>query len=150
VKKTLRAVALGGFLAGALDLLAGLAIYRPSPWTNFLRSIARGALGPAAAQGGASAAALGLLAHFTVATTAAAVYILASKRIKFLVDHPWIAGPIYGLGVFFFMNYVVIPMSKIGRYPAAYTTTTYEVIAAHLFLVGLPIALVARRFGIRT
>jgi hypothetical protein len=144
--KALRAIAIGGFLAGTLDLLAGLAIYRPSPWTNFLRSIARGALGPAAAQGGAYAATIGLLAHFTVATGAATVYVLLSRKIRFLVDHPFIAGPIYGLGVFFFMNYVVIPHSKIARYPAAYTTTTYEVIAAHLFCVGLPIALAARWF----
>ena len=47
----------------------------------------------------------------------AAIYVLASNRIPELKQH-WIAGGlVYGAGVFVVMNYVVVPLSEIGRIP---------------------------------
>ena len=45
------------------------------------------------------------------------------------------------------MNYVVIPLSAIGRFPGPWSATTYQVIALHLVGVGPPIALAARRWA---
>jgi hypothetical protein len=142
--KLLRAIVGAGLLAGFVDLAAAFAISRAFNPGRLLRSIARGALGPGAVNGGVGTAALGLLFHLSIATGAAAVYIVASRKIRFLTDHPWIAGPIYGLGVYVFMNYFVVPHSAIGRYPGPFSRTTVELLAAHAFCVGLPIALVAR------
>ncbi len=48
---------------------------------------------------------LGILFHFIIATTAAAVYYLASRQIKFLTDHAFIAGILCGVMVYLFELY---------------------------------------------
>jgi len=57
----------------------------------------------------------------------------------------FLAGPVYGAAIFFFMRYVVMPLSAAGfampRPPVLY----YE-FAGHMFLVGLVIAGAARMF----
>ena len=64
-----------------------------------------------------------------------------------LARRPWLSGPLFGLAVFLTMNYVVIPLSAIGRWPGPWTPTTWLVVAVHLAGVGPPIALAARRWG---
>jgi len=144
------AVAVGGLVAGALDILGAFAIYWPAPPTAILRSIAAGVVGPAAARtGGSGLAALGLGLHFVVAFGAAAVFVAACRGMPSLARRAMVIGPLYGFAVFLVMNYLVIPWSAIGRYPGAWTATTYQVIALHLLGVGLPIALAARRWAVR-
>jgi hypothetical protein len=78
-----RAVLTGGLAAGALDIIAAWIVYglRGVAPTRTLQSIASGILGVAAFQGGVATAAFGLALHFVIATTAAAVYSLASRGI---------------------------------------------------------------------
>ena len=115
--RALRAILLGGLIAGTLDIsYACIFSYirrRTSP-VVILQSVASGALGRSAFEGGAKTAALGLFFHFLIATTAAAVYYLASRQLRLLVNHPFICGPLYGIGVYLFMNFVVLPLSAIG------------------------------------
>jgi len=145
-----RAAVVGGTVAGLLDLAGAIAVYWPASPAAILRSIAAGLVGPATARaGGAGVAALGLAAHFTIALGTAAVFVAASRRAPILVGRPWISGPVYGAVVFLVMNYAVIPWSAIGRAPGPWTTTTWLVLAVHLFGVGLPIALAARRWAVR-
>ncbi|OGG56082.1 MAG: hypothetical protein A3F84_01330 [Candidatus Handelsmanbacteria bacterium RIFCSPLOWO2_12_FULL_64_10] len=70
-----RAILLGGLIAGALDILAafinnGLRGQGPV-WV--LQSVAGGWLGVGAFNGGLKTAALGIVLHFFIATTVAAV-----------------------------------------------------------------------------
>lgn len=142
------AVVVGGLAAGVFDLLGAFAVFAPAAPAVILRSIAAGLVGPAAARtGGPETTALGLLAHFTVAFGAAAVFVAASRRLPALAHRAWLTGPLYGLAVFLVMNYVVIPWSAIGRYPGAWTASTWLVLAIHLLGVGPPIVLAARRWA---
>jgi len=144
----LRAIAVGGAVAGAVDILGAFAIYWPAPPAGILRSIAAGVVGSAAARsGGMELAGLGLLLHFVVALAAAAVFVAASRAVPALTRRPLLTGPLYGLVVFLVMNYAVIPLSAIGRFPGPWSATTYKVIALHLIGVGPPIALAARRWA---
>ena len=144
-RSPLSAIGLGGFIAGVADLAGAYAIYRPTRPLGPLHSIASGALGSSAFQGGVATAAFGLVAHFVVAFGAAAVFVIARQRLAILRKSPWVIGPLYGIVVWLVMNYGVIPMSAIGRFPASFSTTTALVILLHIVGVGFPIAWAAGR-----
>jgi hypothetical protein len=145
-RTTARAILLAGAVAGALDITAAFAfsMSRGGTPVGVLRSIASGVLGAASFQGGTASAALGLLLHFVIATGAAAVYALAARRIAFLTRHPVPSGLAYGVVVYFVMNLVVLPLSRVAQRPF---TPSPIMIAIHMLCVGLPIALVLRRAG---
>ena len=112
-----RAVFTAGLVAGAMDITAAFTQYGLqgiSP-VRILHSIASGLLGAAAYSGGASTAVLGAFLHFVIATSAATVYHIASRRIRALLQHPVIFGVLFGIAVYFFMNLVVLPLSAFPR-----------------------------------
>ncbi len=146
--RPLRAILCGGLLCGALDIAAAFAIYgamglRP---VRLLQGIASGLLGSSAFSGGMATALLGFFFEFLIATGAAAVYVLASRFFGFLTRHPRLAGPLYGIAVYWFMQLVVLPLSRYAHHGFSIELTLIG-IAIHMVCVGLPIALAARRFA---
>lgn len=134
------AALVGGVAAGAGDSLLACLLYR-APLPAIYRAVASGLLGAAARQGGASAAALGGVLHFFIATVAALAYVAAATLEPRLLRQavPW--GLAHGVGVYLFMKYLVLPLSAVPRL----TPFDPAAMAGHAFLVGLPIALAARR-----
>jgi hypothetical protein len=138
----------GGLVCGVLDITAAFVVYgyyglRPM---RLLQGIAAGLLGPRSFEGGLPTAVLGLVCHFFIAFSAAAVYFLASRGIPFLVKHPLISGPLYGIAVYFFMQRVVLPLSNAIKRPFSFKMMVIGVII-HIFCVGLPIAVAVRRYS---
>jgi hypothetical protein len=144
----LRAILWGGLLCGALDITAALVIYGAMGLApvRLLQGIASGALGRNAFAGGMTTALLGLLFEFVIATGAAAVYVLTGRFLGFLTRQPWLAGPLYGIAVYWFMQLVVLPLSRYAHRRFSLQITLIG-IAIHVVCVGLPIALAARRFA---
>jgi hypothetical protein len=144
----MQAILLAGLIAGVLDITAAIVIYaRLGTLTvPMLQGIASGLLGKAAFSGGLATASLGLLFHFFIATSAAGLYFVVSRRIPLLVQHTVVSGVLYGATVYFFMDRVVIPLSAIGPQPFVVSKAIVGV-AIHVCCVGLPIAFVVRRFG---
>lgn len=108
-----RAIGWGGLLAGCLDITVALVEARlegKSPVYLF-QAIAGGLLGMSSFQGGLVTAALGAFFHFLIATTAAAVFYFASRKLKFLVKHAIPSGLLYGVAVYVVMRYFVLPIS---------------------------------------
>jgi hypothetical protein len=142
------AILLGGLLAGIGDItqaFVAFSFYGATPY-RILQRIAGGIFGARSSQMGWRSAALGLILHFTIACTAAAVYWLASRKLRVLLAHPFVCGLLFGEFVFLFMYFVVLPLSPLG--PARFTLATYLTgPIGHPLLVGLPIALSARRFS---
>jgi hypothetical protein len=62
------------------------------------------------------------------------------------VEHAVLSGFFYGPAVYFFMNQVVLPLSAIGRRPFSLKFMVIGVVI-HMFSVGLPIALIVRRYS---
>jgi hypothetical protein len=139
-----RGILFAGLLAGVLDITAAFAssALRGVGPVRVLKFIASGLLGPAAFQGGAMTAALGMALHFVIALGAAAVYWAASRVIVVLTRHPVPFGLLYGVAVYFFMSLVVIPLSAVPKRPFV---LSLQGIVIHMLCVGLPIALVLRR-----
>ena len=135
----------GGGRARHHGCLRGLCLRGVSP-VRILQSIASGLLGPSAYAGGAPTAALGLFLHFVIAFGAATAYSLASLKIPALLRHPVRYGLAFGVGVYVFMNYVVLPLSAFRKGSGFSLPLFVNGVLAVVLLVGLPIALLAARF----
>ena len=137
-----------GLTAGILDISAAALIYAQlgTKTVRLLQGIASGLLGKTAFQGGLTTAAVGLLCHFTIATSAAAVYYAASRAMPVLVQRAVPSGIVYAVAVYFFMDRVVVPLSAIGPRPFAVRAMVIGV-AVHIVCVGLPISLTVRHLS---
>jgi hypothetical protein len=147
-KHAINAILWGGLIAGALDATDGVVAYGFQSLNpiQVLQYIASGVLGPASFKGGLATAGLGTLLHFFIAFVAAAVYVLASRLMPALNARPLLYGPLFGVAVFFFMTYGVLPLSAVASAPFSLGMFLNGVIG-HALFVGLPIALFARRTG---
>lgn len=139
----------GGVIAGTLDICAAFltAWLRAgvSP-VRVLHFVASGLIGAAAFSGGAKTAILGLALHFLIATTATVVFYFASRKWMSLIEHPVNFGLLYGILVYLFMNFVVLPLSSIAPRPMTLTGFIIGILTI-MFCIGLPIALIVRRFS---
>ena len=151
-RSALKTIVIAGLTAGALDITYAFIIWglRGVTPIRIGQSIASGMLGREAAVGGGTAMGMfGLLLHFILATIIAAIYYGAARNIRLLVDRAVPCGIAYGLVTYGVMNYVVMPLSAIGAVGdsgPAYIRITG--ILVHMFLIGLPIALITRK-GLR-
>jgi len=137
----------GGVLAGVLDIVYAFiwlgANGRTPQWV--LQSVASGWLGRAAFSGGLGAAALGLASHLGISVAAAAIYGAAVRGSAWVRVH-WIVGGIaFGVLVYLFMNFVVIPLSAAPFGPSWAPRAFIQGFISHAVVVGLPIAWVWRR-----
>jgi len=152
VNRHARVVLQAGALAGTLDLTAAIVV----SWLRanvapirIMQSIAAGLLGQASYDDGWGTAALGVGLHFMIATSWAAIFYAASQRIRVLVSQWPIAGLVYGIGVYLFMNFVVLPLSAFPP-PRNPPTLTSRAIGMTIIMlcIGLPIAWVVRRASV--
>jgi hypothetical protein len=144
-----RAILWGGLLAGVGDITFAFVVSALSGVgpVRVLQSVAGGVLGRAAREGGLATAALGGALHFLIAFGAAAVYWLASRRLGVLVRHAVVCGLLYGVAVYLFMSFVVVPLSAAYYTPSRAPSALLLNSAGHMLLVGLPIALATRRYS---
>ncbi len=144
-----RAILWGGLLAGVGDIAFAFVVngLRGVGPVRVLHSVAGGVLGPAAREGGLASAALGGVLHFLIAFCAAAVYWLASRGLGVLVRRAVVCGLLYGVAVYIFMSFVVVPLSAAYYTPSRAPSALLLNSAGHMLLVGLPIALAARRYS---
>lgn len=143
-----KALIFSALTAGVLDIAYAIlfSYFRSgTPPARLLQSVASGALGREAYAGGATTAALGLGFHFLIAFIITAIFFAAAARIPALTSRPLLTGALYGVGVYLVMNFVVIPLSKIGPRPLPAAVVIVTGVLVHMFLIGVPIASGARR-----
>ncbi len=137
-------------IAGTLDISDALIFYglRGVPPAGLLRFIAGCLLGVSALHGGLAMAALGLAIHYTITLFWAALFLVAASRISFLTRHAIASGLLYGGLIYVVMNFVVLPLTRLPprTHHLAPAVLVNGVLALMLFM-GLPIALIARRFA---
>lgn len=148
----LRFALLGGLIAAALDIVYAIVLwsFRGVSAIRILQSVASGLLGSSAYAGGVATAVLGLIVHFALMLIIAAIFYVGARRVDFVVRHPITAGALFGIAVFWVMNLIVLPLSA---YPGGFVFDATEValgLLAHVFLIGVPIALATRVGWVRT
>lgn len=141
-------ILVGGLVAGALDIIYALfsTYLKGGDPSTILRAIASGIFGSAAFEGGTPMAVTGMALHFLMTLLMAATFLAAIRLgLSSLRNYPLLSGPLYGVGIYFVMQQVVLPLSSLPmrdpRPPIDFTG-----LAVHMFLVGLPIALAAHRW----
>jgi hypothetical protein len=142
-KSAFLAIAVGGLIAGAIDLLQACILFG---W-NIPLAIAGGLLGKQAFNGGVGVYTLGVLLHFFIALSAATIYYAVSRKLRFMTEHPWVCGLFFGMAVELVMRLIVLPLSALqARGP--YTLNELILgLLVHMVVVGLPISFSVRRFG---
>jgi hypothetical protein len=141
---TARRILLGTAIAGTLDIAAAIGLtlfYGRDPMT-MLRYVAAGPF-PGAKTMGDAGAALGLAVHFSLMAIMAAAFVLAADRMPALKRQPVLWGVLYGLATYVVMNLIVVPL-RFGGFPSSPVAIGTQLFC-HIVLVGIPIALVARK-----
>jgi hypothetical protein len=142
------AIAWATLIVGVLDISSAFLLSYPKGVgpIRVLQGVAAGLVGrESAINGGRATAGLGLAIHFFIACVVASVFYMASRKLLFLTRHPVISGLLYGVVVYGFMYWIVMPLA----YPVVHPSVSRDVTAVcvHMFLIGLPIALIVRRYS---
>jgi hypothetical protein len=144
--RALRGILLGGFFAGLADFIYPTvkSVMAGGSWMGPWKGVASGLLGQPARDGGIEMVVLGAALHWFICISAAAILYLVVSRVKWL-PRQWIAlGILHGVAVLLVMNYVILPLSAIGR--GIYPLAQLHIHAFwHIVLVGLPTAFFVSR-----
>lgn len=147
--KAFDTILIGGSIAGLLDGLDAVLFYNWAfgvPAALLFQNIASGLIGPQSFRGGWPTVILGVACHFSIALGAAAVFYAACLGLPALFRNPFLFGPAFGLAVYVVMHYVVVPLSAISKRTVPVTKLELaDQLLSHMFFVGLPIALMARK-----
>lgn len=138
-----------GLVAGTLDIADNLIFnqFRGITPPMVFRYIASGLIGmKAALSGGSASVALGAAIHYAIAIFWTALFYAASRKLAVLTRRPVVSGLVYGGVVYLFMNFVVLPLSRVPPRPAAVTLPSrINAVLALLLFIGLTISLLVRR-----
>jgi hypothetical protein len=94
-KSLFAAAAIGGLIAGTIDIGAAALINQVDP-VVVMHAIARGLIGKAAMTGGAATAVLGLVLQWLMSILIALIYALAALKLPVLVRRWPLMGLAYG------------------------------------------------------
>lgn len=142
---TRRALLLGTLTVGTLDALDAMIffyLFRGTTPVQIFQGIASGLVGRASSSGGIRTTLLGVGIHYFIAFMVVWTFLVISRRVSTLRRWPLWAGLAYGIGVWLFMNLVVLPL-VFGR-PRFVRAVVTNGLLIHMFGVGLPASLFAR------
>lgn len=114
-------VFLGGLVVAVGDIVFATTLWfswTASGLTRVFQTIAVGVLGQASYEGGMATAWLGAGLHLLMATAFVVAYTLAGRRAPQLLGKPFVYGVLYGVLMYVVMNFVVMPLSRVGRSPS--------------------------------
>lgn len=148
VAQTVFAVLRIGFVAGTLDIAENLIFnaFRHITPTMVFQYIASGLIDGASFDLGLASVALGAVLHYAIALSWTVIFFAASCKFSILIRRPIVSGLLYGIGVYLFMNIVVVPLSRVPPAPAATTLASrISGVLAVVCCIGLTISLLVRR-----
>jgi uncharacterized membrane protein YagU involved in acid resistance len=105
-------------------------------------------LGVKSFEGGIPTAILGIFLEFLITFVATAAYYVASRKLSFLVRRAVLWGVLYGVAIYFFMNFILVPLSAAPKFDHTWASRASDFVV-HMFLIGLPMALAVRRYSAR-
>lgn len=151
-----RAALRSGLIIGVLDAIAAMLhaqLFAKVGPDRVWRFVAGGFFGlRESLAGGGEMIVAGLIFHFLIAVGWTALFFVLVRALRVRLDAAPTAaalGGFYGLGVWLAMNLVVIPLSRLPGRPLQLTAASGVMILIHVLVIGLPIALLARRTQLR-
>lgn len=143
----IRTIVIGTLVAGSLDIASAilLTLIDGRSVVRMLQAVASGPFGDAPFSWGTAGAATGLAIHFLIMAAMVAAFVQGTRRVPALLSCPFAAGAAYGLLLYLFMYWLVIPL----RWPTERSILDVRSVlipaGIHITLVGIPIALVTTR-----
>ena len=144
LKSKIKPILFAGFLAGTLDILCAIFLLANGNAAGVFRFIVRGALGNAAFEGGVEMIILGAVFHYIIAFCFTISYFIAFPYIPILQKQKIVSGLLYGIFVWAFMQYLVLPLTFNPPDPVTFDTAWKNILIL-MFAVGLPISLIAHK-----
>lgn len=153
----------GGLAAGVLDFLYAniyFGLWNGAPLKRIWQGVASGLIGRelAVINGSWKTAVLGVFLHFVIAFIIATVFYIGCLVLPGLIRHPIIWGLLYGVVCWCVMSWIVVPNSRVSPGAAAVVFSLGPIVVkaiswtgllhgtiGHAILIGLPVALCARR-----
>ena len=144
-----KVILIAGLVAGTLDIIAACTLFyintEKSP-EIVLKYIASGVFGRQKAYtSGDIMNVWGLLFHYLIATSFAAIFVWLYLKIGFISKSVILSGLIYGIIVWVVMNQVVVPLSSVNQQPFEWSGAIKAMLIL-MFCIGLPIALITKKF----
>jgi len=142
----LKPIAIATAISGSLDILFAmiLTLAFGRQISGMLRYVGSGPF-PQAMDMGATGAILGLVVHFALMAIMATVLMFYLRANPAQLDKAIMVGLVYGLLTYLVMNLVVVPL-RFGTPLPPKTLSIATQLFAHIFLVGIPMALVAKKY----
>lgn len=89
---------------------------------------------------------IGAVLHTAVSFGVVLTYFFLSKEFLILRKRPFTMGPLFGIAVYCVMHYAVVPLTAVPKIvPQNPAVALANQLFAHIFMVGLPAALVLSR-----
>jgi hypothetical protein len=145
-----RAIFWGGLISGVLDLIYAVTFVALRGLKPIVlpQAIASGLLGVKSFEGGIPTAILGIGLEFLITFVATAVYYAVSRKLTFLTQQAVVWGVLYGVAIYFFMNFIVVPLSAAPKFSHTWVSRASDFVV-HMVLIGLPMAFAVRRYSTR-
>lgn len=126
--------------AAVWSLLAGGSV------GGMLRGVAKGPFGDGAGDWGIAYALAGLATHYAIMGAMVAFWFAAARRLPSLARLPWwLAGTLYGFGLYLVMNAVVLPLRFGAPFPPPDLVKGAVALFPHIVFVGWPLAWLTRK-----
>jgi len=143
--RALATILMAGGTAGAIDFIyaSSMMMMAGQPATRAWMGVAAALFGKEAViQIGMPMAAVGAGLHFLITISAAAVFYLAALRQPLLLKHRLVSAVVFGTLFLLAMNYVICPLSLIGRPIYVGPARLVRELITHIIMIGLPISLI--------
>ncbi|MFS4474392.1 DUF1440 domain-containing protein [Chryseobacterium sp. T20] len=141
-------ILLSTLVVALLDTIAATAVFYiwfKMSFVQLFQFIASSLYGQEAFDGSSRKIVTGIIIHLVTSLIIAVVYFYAYPKIRFLSKSPVLSGLLYGLVFWLVMNLLIIPNTHIAPSPFILSLALTS-IAWHMVLVGLPAALITRKY----
>jgi len=136
---------IAGATAGAIDFLYAsvMTVMAGQPATRAWMGVAGALFGKATViEIGTPMAAVGAALHFLITISAAAIFYVAATRQPLILKHRLASAVVFGVLFFLAMNYVIVPLSLIGRPIFVGASRIARELLTHIIVIGLPISFI--------
>ena len=144
-----KVILIAGLLAGTLDILAACTKFYIDTGRNpdiVLKYIASAVFGRKDAYaGGIVMSAWGLFFHYLISFGLAAFFVFLYRRWPLVSKNIVVSGLLYGIFAWIITTKVIVPLSKLGWQPFNIEKAVIPILIL-MFMIGLPIALVTKKF----
>jgi uncharacterized membrane protein YagU involved in acid resistance len=144
----IQTILIAGLIAGTLDISAAILILAKGQAALVLKYIATSVFGKEAFAGGADMIAIGLLFHYIIAYSFTVLYFIIYPYVPLLKKSIALSSILYGLFVWFLMNWCVVPLTKVHTAPFHIRSAITNAVIL-MVCIALPIAYFTARYNAR-